>query len=146
VIVPKLGLTAAATLATLMAAPAVAHAAVGVFKSPSGNIVCAIDTDFDWNGKVAVDCQIDENAPAAPPPKSDCPQQGDERFRLEQGGPAMFSCYGRSVPLGAEQTTDYGQTHSAGPITCDGVATTMTCTDSSTGHFFRVSQDSYQLG
>ncbi len=31
-------------------------------------------------------------------------------------------------------------------ITCDSEPSGMTCTDSGTGHFFRVSRDSYQLG
>jgi hypothetical protein len=35
---------------------------------------------------------------------------------------------------------------SVGVITCDSEPAGMTCTDSSTGHFFRVSRESYQLG
>jgi hypothetical protein len=40
----------------------------------------------------------------------------------------------------------YGQTRSLGSITCDSEPADMTCTDSSTGHFFRVSQQSFQIG
>ena len=43
-------------------------------------------------------------------------------------------------------TLDYGQTRCLGPITCDSEPTGMTCTDTSTGHFLRVSRESYQLG
>jgi hypothetical protein len=43
-------------------------------------------------------------------------------------------------------TLGYGQSLSAGAITCDSEPTGMTCTDRSTGHFFRVSRESYQLG
>jgi hypothetical protein len=44
-----------------------------------------------------------------------------------------------------EPTLDYGQTISAGTITCDSEPTGIKCTDSS-GHYFRVSKDSYNLG
>jgi hypothetical protein len=43
-------------------------------------------------------------------------------------------------------TLEYGQTRSAGTITCDSEPSGMTCTDSTAGHFFRVSGESYQLG
>jgi len=41
---------------------------------------------------------------------------------------------------------DYGQTRSVGTLSCDSEPSGVTCTDSSTGHFFRVSSDSLQLG
>jgi hypothetical protein len=40
----------------------------------------------------------------------------------------------------------YGQTHTVDTITCDSEPSGVTCTDTSTGHFFRVSGESYQLG
>ena len=41
----------------------------------------------------------------------------------------------------------YARQHqSFGAITCDSEQTRMTCTDTDTGHYFRVSSDSYQLG
>jgi hypothetical protein len=40
----------------------------------------------------------------------------------------------------------YGQTRSLGAITCDSETSGITCTDTSSGQFFRVSRDSYQLG
>jgi hypothetical protein len=46
----------------------------------------------------------------------------------------------------APPVLDYGQTHSIGTITCDTEPAGVTCIDSSTGHFFRVSRESYQLG
>jgi hypothetical protein len=35
---------------------------------------------------------------------------------------------------------------SIGAITCDSEPSGVTCTNSSTGHFFRVSRESYELG
>jgi hypothetical protein len=43
-------------------------------------------------------------------------------------------------------TLDYGQTRSVGTITCDVELSGVTCADSSTGHFFRLSRESYELG
>jgi hypothetical protein len=44
-------------------------------------------------------------------------------------------------------TLDYGQkTRSLGAISCDSEQSGVTCTDTSTGHFFQVSSDSYQVG
>ena len=49
-------------------------------------------------------------------------------------GPAAFA------PLA------YGQTHTVDTITCGSEPPGVTCTDTGTGHFFRVSDESYQLG
>ena len=57
-----------------------------------------------------------------------------------------MECHGDTLRLPGEQTLNYGQTISAGTITCDSEPSGMTCTDSSTGHYFRVSRDSYSLG
>lgn len=48
--------------------------------------------------------------------------------------------------FGGLQTLAYGQTRSIGAITCSSEPSGVTCTDSGTGHFFRVSRDSYELG
>jgi hypothetical protein len=77
---------------------------------------------------------------------------------VDSGGPFLYlnqkstpesgvTCYrGSSPPRGNPPTLDYGQTHSRFTFTCDSEQSDMTRTDSSTGHFFRVSRDSYQLG
>jgi hypothetical protein len=41
---------------------------------------------------------------------------------------------------------EYGQTSSAGSITCDSEPEGMTCTDISSGHYFRMSRESNELG
>jgi hypothetical protein len=46
----------------------------------------------------------------------------------------------------APPTLDDGQTHTVGSMTCASDPAVVTCTDADTGHFFRVSRDSYQLG
>jgi hypothetical protein len=42
-------------------------------------------------------------------------------------------------------TLNYGDTHTMGAITCDSEPAGITCTDTSTGHFFRLSRDSNEL-
>jgi hypothetical protein len=44
------------------------------------------------------------------------------------------------------ETLAYGQARTFGSITCDSESSGMTCTDSSTGHYFRISRDTYELG
>ena len=69
---------------------------------------------------------------------------------------------GSSRPTGAPELTcgrggvlptiytvlDYGQTRTAGAITCSSAPEPagITCTNADSGHFFRVSQASYQIG
>jgi hypothetical protein len=43
-------------------------------------------------------------------------------------------------------TLAYGQTKSAGVMSSDGEQSGVTCTDSSTGHYFHVSRDVLELG
>jgi hypothetical protein len=56
-------------------------------------------------------------------------------------GSAMIQIFVNAPPV-----LGYGQTHSIGTITCDSEPSGVTCTDGSTGHFFRTSRESYQLG
>jgi hypothetical protein len=102
-------------------------------------------------------CQIGHETYAVPPglPTDErsgapCPPGGDagRDFRLDQGKPGIMRCTYSALDsgFGPWPTVDYGQTRSVGPITCDSETSGMTCTDNTTGHFFRVSRDSYQLG
>ena len=67
-------------------------------------------------------------------------------YDLEQGTPASLGCQGGVIVDPPPPTLGYGQTRSVGTITCDVEPSGVTCTDSSTGHFLRLSRDSYQLG
>jgi hypothetical protein len=46
----------------------------------------------------------------------------------------------------SSQKLDYGQTYSRGAMTCESEPSGVTCTDTVTGHFFRISRESYELG
>ena len=145
---------AAAAPALILFGAATAHAAGSdyYFESPSGNIVC--DLTDQGRGSAHLACSIGDYTYQAPingetqQPCSDLPNF----FNLEQGMQPLIVC-----DLGGQiradnlhgaglRTLGYGQTQSAGAITCDSEPTGMTCTDASTGHFFRVARESYQLG
>jgi hypothetical protein len=145
--ITKLALIASATVAATIALPATAHADFGSFQpfqSPSGNIYCLIGMHGD--GASSADCQVQQHTYAVPP-SGDCHLGGwGSEFSLDQGKPVELVCQGGVLTVPPMPTLDYGQTRSVGVITCDSEPAGMTCTDSSTGHFFRVSQESYQLG
>ncbi len=123
-----------------IALPAPAFADDRPFQSPSGNIVCLL-------GAVGVACDVSDyiyQVPPGPP----CSQHiaWGNRFTLQKGQAAEMVCHGDTLRVPGEQTLGYGQTVSAGTITCSSDPSGVKCTDSSTGHYFRVARDSYDLG
>ncbi|MCU1698520.1 MAG: hypothetical protein JWR34_4583 [Mycobacterium sp.] len=50
-------------------------------------------------------------------------------------------CVDGSVPV-----SGYGQTQTVDAITCASEPAAMTCADSSTGHYFRISREAYEVG
>lgn len=138
---PHLMLTAVASAAAILTLPATAHADSKYFQTPSGNIFCTIDSS-------GAACDIQQYT-YTPPPPPECAQHisWGSRFRLNPGKPGVVECHGDTLQLPGEPTLAYGKSISAGSITCssseqDGVK----CTDSSSGHYFRVSRDSFNLG
>ena len=153
--ITAVGMAAAVTIAV----PATVHASREdrQFASPSGNIRCVFDpyTDPSTSAPTAL-CQIEDITYTAPPgsvrkvgggpcePGSDLPRL----FQLNQGQPAFLTCVYSALDsgFGPWPALAYGQTRSLGTITCDSEPAGMTCTDTGSGHFFRVSRDSFQLG
>jgi hypothetical protein len=112
------------------------------FRSPSGRINCTLSTP---GGDITARCEVVEHTWVAPPPP-DCHLDSGDRFYLTQGGSGVVGCYGQEFGPAPQQTLGYGQSLSFGTITCVSEYTGMTCTDSSTGRYFRVSRDTYELG
>ncbi len=136
----RLALLIGVTVAAATAGPATARADDQNFQSPSGNIYCVLDSG-------GVGCDISE-FDYQPPPPPECGKRlaWGNRFGLMTGKPAAIECHGDTLRVPGEPTLDYGQTISAGTITCDSEPSGMRCADSSTGHYFRVSRESYDLG
>jgi hypothetical protein len=145
---------AASTVLFFGAATAHADDNYQQFASASGNIRCILNGQ-DAPLPIAM-CQIGEHTYAVAtglardqnggpcPPGSDLGRD----FRLDQGKPAYVTCTYSALGSGFGDwpTLGYGQTRSLGTITCGSEPGGMTCTDASTGHFFRVSRESYRLG
>jgi hypothetical protein len=123
------------------------------FASPAGNIRCLILNGQDVPTAM---CQIGKHTYSVEPGTArdqnggPCPPGSDlgRDFRLDQGQAAFVTCTYSAIAsgFGPWPPLAYGQTRSLGTITCDSQPAGMTCTDSGTGHFFRVSPESYQLG
>jgi hypothetical protein len=155
-----IAVAAAPTVSILGTAPVHADSPLpGRFQSPSGNIACAvgIGPQGPMTGKGAAGCEIRDYTWTA----ATCPGGAGllDHFLLNQGEPAHLICDANTDPQTKQPipghntlfvpglpTLDYGQTRSAGPITCDSEPSGIKCTDSSTAHFFQVSRDSYQVG
>jgi hypothetical protein len=140
--VTTLALTATATVAATIALSATAHADESYYQfvSPSGNIVCSVGTNSD--GRSGAGCEIREYTWTPP----HCEMGMGNEFGLNQGNPPTTRCHTDTNFDPRDPTLPYGQTRSAGPITCDSEPVGVTCTDSSTSHYFFVSRDSYRLG
>jgi|GEM_PF-830050 len=157
-----LALIASSTLAATITLPATAHADDNYrrFQSPSGDIVCVMLRNHDMNdqanyGRGEGTCQVQYPTYAAPPPEyvavdgslGACYLGGwGSQVSLPQGSPPHLDCVGGDLIYPPLPTLEYGQAASLGAITCASEPSAMTCTDTSSGHFFRVSPDSYQLG
>lgn len=155
----KITLIAALSMATAAALPlaAIANACGGGgdvpadsdFITPSGNIVCSIYADNS-----GASCEIRERtwvvpASAEGPAGRPCNLRfGGLQFYVSQDKPANLGCYegASSFTGGGKETLDYGQTISRGKMTCGSEVSGVTCTDTATGHFFRVAREDYELG
>jgi hypothetical protein len=135
--ITKLALIATATVAAAIAFAATASAGVApTFKSPSGNIACWVADDF-------AGCQVLDHTYASWP--GGCSSPAIANFSLGQGKPVELHCDitipGISYPATwRADILDYGKTYSVGVMNCDSEESGVTCTDSSTGHFFRVAR------
>lgn len=138
--VTKLALIAAATAAASLALPATARADSQNFQSPSGNIACMLGAD-------GAACDIADYT-YQPPPPPECGKhlKWGNRFTLSAGKPGAIECHGDTLRVPGARILNYGQTISAGTITCASEPSAMTCKDSSSGHYFLVARESYGLG
>ncbi|MDT5013809.1 MAG: hypothetical protein QOH57_5426 [Mycobacterium sp.] len=142
----------AAATALPLAATAHADNDYQQFASPSGNIHCILN-QHDGPAPIAM-CQIGDHTYVVPPGSTrdeisgaPCADSGRD-FRLDPGTPGFLRCSYSALGsgVGPWPPLGYGQTRSLGAFTCNSETSGITCTDTGSGHFFRVSRDSYQLG
>jgi hypothetical protein len=148
-------ITAAAATTLALAAPATAEpSSMYQFLSPSGNIGCHMDALDDGTGYAW--CRLQHHT-WVEPQTGDC-EVANVPGAIGEPAPYLQISQGKPPCLGfvmsqlffsgpySPPTLDYGQTHTVGTITCGSEHSGVTCTDSSTGRFFRVSHESYDLG
>jgi hypothetical protein len=119
------------------------------FQSPSGDISCNLvnypPTDKLGFGKNFVQCDIVNQSWVPPqPPPPDRPD-ATSTFLLIRGQAPIVGYSPGTVGDGSPML-DSAQAPYAGAIGCRSEQSAMKCTDTSTGHFFRVSRESYELG
>lgn len=119
------------------------------FGDPSRNIACMLR--LLPSGRTdpinTVQCDIDEHTWVGPQSgPGPCPQDEGYIFMLRQEGEPEISCLNGSVLPTIYTVLEYGQTRTAGAITCASEPSGMTCTNSNTGHYFQLSRDSYEVG
>jgi|ERR1700733_9486384 hypothetical protein len=143
------GLCTATAAATIGLAPP-SHAGFSEqFQSSSGDISCNLvnypPLDTHSFAKNFVQCDIADHSWVSPkPPPPDRPD-AVSTFVLMRGQLPIVG-YRPGTFAAAGPMLDDAQSGSAGAITCSSEQPAMRCTDVSTGHFFRVSRESYELG
>lgn len=109
------------------------------FQSPTGNIVCHM-------GPTGAACEIRQHDYPVPAPPPNCAEYGD-RFGIDHAGSASMACHVGSFFGQLLPTQAYDTPLTTGAITCViNEDAGVTCRDTTTGHFFRVSKQSYQTG
>jgi hypothetical protein len=116
------------------------------FQTPSGNIACSVEPAERGGTDGFVGCEIGEHTYSPPPRPPACHQAWGDRLTLAQGGQPELHCHGDTMRGADLPTLDYGETAFSGAIRCSIEPAGITCTDTSTGHFFRLSRESYELG
>jgi hypothetical protein len=148
----------AATAAAAMALSATAHAddtQYVNFLSPSGNINCSmmllppfVANGVQESGNNTADCEIVDHTWQT---AHTCPTAGSQvagvGMRADATAPPVVDCekFPNQLPL-PWPTLDYGQSRTLGVFTCDSTPAGITCTNGSTGHFFRLSTESFDVG
>ena len=150
-------LMAVATAAANVAIPATVQAEPSdmyQFLTPSGNIGCNMETHAE--GWAYVWCRLRDET-WVEPQDAVC-AVGNVPGSTGEPAPYLQLRQGESPCLGfvmsqlffsgpyAPPTLAYGQTHTVGTITCGSAPSGVTCSDTSTGRFFRVSRESYEVG
>jgi hypothetical protein len=101
------------------------------FRSPTGNIHCAIFLG-DWPG---VRCDLMELTQTFTTPPPGCELDWGNSFFVGPSGPGELGCVGDTVVDPYAATLPYGRSITLGPFTCTSGETGMTCTNANGGGF-----------
>jgi hypothetical protein len=113
------------------------------FQSPSGNITCVMSALQGVTPQAA--CGIGDHTWVAPPRPQVCMGGWGDQIDLDQGSPPALVCHSDTTRGGGLPPLQFGDRRSVASLTCESEPAGIMCTDSTTGHFFRISRDSYDL-
>ena len=142
--VETVAVVALVSAVTAVGTATVAHADnLYQFQSPSGNISCVMAS---LAGIIPhVSCESVDHTWVIPPRPQSCVGAWGDRIDIVQGSSAAMSCHTDTTRGSGLPTLQYGDTRSVASFICESKPIGITCTDSSTGHFFRISRESYDL-
>lgn len=138
---------AAASVVAAVAAvgtAAMAHADnVYQFQSASGNLTCVMSALPGTAPRAS--CGAIDHTWVIPPRPMNCVGAFGDQIDLVQGSSPAMACHTDTTRGTGLPTLEYGQTRSVASLSCVSEPASITCTDSGTGHFFRISRESFQL-
>ncbi len=108
------------------------------FASPSRNIACAMTTE-------QVRCDVAQNTWQLPPEPADCAAAYGRGAVLSGSGRGELSCISDTVADPALPVLPYDQGVRFAGVVCTSLQTGLRCTNTATGHGFRLARASYDL-
>ena len=131
----------AIVLLAVLASPALADDYL-VFRSPSGNIDCAIfiGTSDEIGASDEARCDLRAMTPSFTKRPADCELDWGNSFGIGAGDPKGYLlCHGDTVADPGAMELGYDRSVSLGPFTCNSATSGMTCSNDA-GHGFTVSR------
>ena len=119
--------------------PALADDYIG-FRSPTGNIACAIFTG-EWAG---ARCDMNALAPTYRQRPADCELDWGSSFAVDAQGQGYLACVGDTVADPGAPVLPYGRSVKLGAFVCASEKTGITCTNGE-GHGFQIAKAKQRL-
>lgn len=113
------------------------------FQSPSGDVTCVMAA-FQGDAPLA-SCGVTNPTYVMPPRPQSCEGAFGDQIDMVQGRSPAMVCHTDTTRGNGLPTLQTGETRSVASLSCTGEPAAVTCTDSSTGHFFRISRAAYTL-
>jgi hypothetical protein len=111
------------------------------FRSPTGNINCAIYSD---KAGASARCDLRELVPSYTRPPQGCEFDWGSSFAVDDRGKGYLACVSDAVGGPGAAVLRYGQAISLGGISCVSAETGITCTNAK-GHGFSVAKAKQSL-
>lgn len=127
---------------SLMAAPPLVAQEFLTFKSPSGNILCALYDDSDPGAR----CDMSELTPSYTQPPAECEFDWGASFAIGAGAAeGELACVSDAIANPNETPVlPYGATVSFGGVSCRSAETGITCVNNA-GHGFALAKKKQRL-